>query len=168
MSCWRSTLRARRKRTNSDAIEPRIARASAIGLTFSSTSISPGMASKPSGFTTVASSNGPGSNAITAPVTTIAVAANQANARQRGDGRCPSGNSSRPKVAIGPMPAIHTQVESQCTSTGAPPSLSVCVIVSPPIVYAAPPESRIHPIGLRGCRLATSAPIVAKAPTKNV
>ena len=60
-------------------------------------------------------------------------------------------------MATGPMPAIHTQVESQWTRTGASPAPSVCVIVSPPIVYAAPPASRIQPIGLRGRRLATSA-----------
>ncbi len=145
-----------------------MARAKAAGLTFSSTSMSPGSASNPSGLTTVSSSSGPGLKAITAPVKTIVAAANQANARQRGDGRCPSGNSSSPKVAIGPMPAIHTQVETQCTSTGAPPSLSVCVIVSPPIVYDAPPASRIHPIGLRGRRSRPARPTVANAPTKNV
>ena len=71
-------------------------------------------------------------------------------------------------MATGPIPAIHTQVESQRTSTGAEPSPSVCVIVNPPTVYAAAPVSRIHPIGLRGRRLATSAPTVANAPTKNV
>ena len=134
MSCWRSTLRACRKRTNSDAIEPAMASASASAPTSSSHCVKPGTASKPRGFSTVVPSNGPGAKAIPAMTEPMAAAANQANARQRGDGSRPSGNSSSPNVATGPIPAIHTHVDSQRTSTGAEPPFSVCVIVSPPTV----------------------------------
>ena len=61
---------------------------------------------------------------------TLAAPANQAAGRQRRDGSRPSGNSSSPNVAAGPMPAIHTQVESQRDER---PALSPCCeTVTPP------------------------------------
>jgi hypothetical protein len=65
----------------------------------------------------------------------LAAAASHPSQRHPGDGSRPSGNSSRPNVITGPMPAIHTQVDTQCTKTGAAgPSSSTQVIVSPPTV----------------------------------
>ena len=103
-----------------------------------------------------------------ATVSTFAVAASHATGRQRGEGSRPSGNSSSPNVAAGPMPAIQTQVPSHMTSGGCelPPGESS--IASPPIAYDAPAPSRIQPIGLPGCREAISAPIVANARMKTV
>ena len=69
MSCWRSTLRARRKRTNSerDRADDRQGQREP-GRRSRARRSAPGAASRPSGFSTVESSNGPGSKAIAAPV----------------------------------------------------------------------------------------------------
>ena len=47
--------------------------------------------------------------------------ASQATGRQRGEGKCPSGNSSSPNVATGATPVIQTQVLTQAASVAQPP-----------------------------------------------
>ena len=67
-------------------------------------------ASEPSGFTTFGnalSSNRPGPNRIARKVITMLMPRTQANHRQRGDGRCPSGKSRIRNVAGRPTIGNH-------------------------------------------------------------
>jgi hypothetical protein len=67
-------------------------------------------ASEPSGFTTFGnwlSSNRPGPNRIARKVITMLMPKTQANHRQRGDGRCPSGKSRSRNVAGRPTIGSH-------------------------------------------------------------
>ena len=74
-------------------------------------------------------------------------------------------------MAIGPMPAIHTQVESQCRAPAAPSSLSRPRASASPREArdAAPPSQQDPPDRVARLTAARRARrIVAKAPTKNV
>ena len=90
-------------------------------------------------------------------------AASQARGRQRGDGSRPSGNSSGIATATSPIHTSAIQSSSHIASARRVVGGRRVADRAPSVTALSSAIAwRIQPIGLRGCRLATTAPTSAK------